>query len=636
MPTCRGRWRDFVALTRTTSDAIFDACFDLYPRLFVLVATASILGVSAAAVGETRLLWLTVVIGVVCGIARRSYLFGCFLCALPLLAFGYTQWRLRAAEQRDIANLAGIPKVVFVGRILAVDHDRENRDNRKNDENDKSDREGLTRRQRMQLQVGVNEILFPPDRQYQGVVLVVSSKPRTDLACGHLVIVKGKLRRPNSAQQPYEFDYAGYLRRRGILSLLECERNHASLRRWLPGEADSHVADGQPSCTVDGLFQVSGYINAMRRGIVESHRRNLGVQLGDLLSSIVIGSRAVNPPQQLVEDFRNVGLSHLLAASGFNLTIASGSLYFLAVRVLACDWLINAIAFSAILIFCLLSGASPSVNRAAIMCTLTLLARTLYRNTHTLAIISLALLGTLLIDPLAVTDIGLQLSYCAAAGIVLISGSLQASLLACRLPKPLAEASAVILSAQLAVLPVLLYHFWQVGTMFLLANLLVAPVVAPLTVIGFASSLTACLERCSPCLEQLTWVLDLFCRWPLEFLVWVAGCFSSATANRLIIGPPALIAIVIYYGAFLLLTLALRLRRHRLLALILFCMAFWLLFWRAPLPPLTVTRFPAGTVRLTADRHAVLEGRLTPGITRYLMYMGVDIKRGLEIVPSRE
>lgn len=595
----------------------FNACFAVYPRLFVLLSAFVLCGSAAAVLTANGLLLATIAIGIVCGIARRSFLFGCLLCAFALLSFGYAQWRLRLMERCDIANLTGLPAIVFAGRVIAVEGDAGHLNSAK--------------RQQRRLQIAVTTVLFPSARQYQGVVLVVSHQAGETLRAGDRVVVKGKLTRPGHAAHPYDFDYAGYLKRRGILSLLRDESGQSIV----PLPADQLPAD-RISQFVDCLYLLGAHVDRLRSGIVESHRRTLGTQLGDLLSSIVIGSRAVNPPQQLVDDFRNVGLSHLLAASGFNLTIASGSLYFVAARLLSSDWLISTLSLSGILAFCLLSGASPSVNRAAVMCTLTLLCRALYRSPHTPAIISLALMGTVLLDPLSITDIGLQLSYCAAIGIVLVSGSMQETLTACRLHKVLSAAIGVILAAQLAVLPVLLYHFWQVGTMFLVTNLLVAPAVAPLTVVGFVSSLTASLEPVVPAFAHLTWLCDLICRLPLEFLIVVARFFAADGANRLVIGPPTTLSIALYYAAFLLAALSARLRRHRLPAGVVFVATLLFLFWRAPLPAVTVTRFGTGTITLTADHHAVLNGRLTPRIVRYLTYMGVDVKRNLKIAPSKE
>ena len=65
-----------------------------------------------------------------------------------------------------------------------------------------------------------------------------------------------------------------------------------------------------------------------RQALVQFHRSALGVHDGDLLSSMVLGDRAVSPEREIVDNFRASGLSHILAASGFNLSIVATSIYF--------------------------------------------------------------------------------------------------------------------------------------------------------------------------------------------------------------------------------------------------------------------------------------------------------------------
>lgn len=69
-------------------------------------------------------------------------------------------------------------------------------------------------------------------------------------------------------------------------------------------------------------------MDKIRKGIINTHISHLGDHSGKLLASIVLGDRAVNLPSKVRDSFRACGLSHLLAASGFNLSILVGSVYF--------------------------------------------------------------------------------------------------------------------------------------------------------------------------------------------------------------------------------------------------------------------------------------------------------------------
>jgi competence protein ComEC len=591
---------------RHAAGVLIDACFDVNARLFVLLSLSCVAAMAAAAAGQPWLLWPLAAIGIACGAWRRSLSAGFIISALPVLAYGYVAWRLAVWEELDVANLCHVKRITFYGRVLKVDE----------------------RGKTMQLEVAVQKVSFPPGDNHQGVVLVSCHRGEESFVAGDFVVVASHLTKPKPAAARWEFDYAGYLRRRGILSMTRGKTSVQVLPR-------DQRPDDAASCLVDQIYLFGSQIDQKRSCIIDCHRETLGCQLGDLLSAIVIGNRAVRPPAELLDAFRNVGLSHLLAASGFNLTIASGALFFLATRLCAIDLVANGAAACGILVFVFLAGASPSVSRAAMMCSASLLLRGFYRAPHMMAVVSAALLFTVALDPLAVTDIGLQLSYAAAAGIVLFSSHLSRFFRCVRLPQIVCDCLAVILAAQISVLPILLYHFWQVGALFLLANLVVAPVVAPITVMGFVSSLCACLEPVHSSFFAAAWLLDWLVKWPLQFLILVAQFFASHKGARVVIGPPSDFSIAIYYGSLLLCCLAMQVKRWRavaVLALLLSCLA---LFWRPPLPALTVMRFPGCTVSLTCQRKARVDGPLTPTARRYLTCHGVNCDTDL-VVNAKE
>lgn len=244
---------------------------------------------------------------------------------------------------------------------------------------------------------------------------------------------------------------------------------------------------------------------ASRQAIVAGHRANLDGDLGDLLSSIVLGDRTVRLSPEIRETFRVTGLSHLLAASGFNLSILVGAVYFSVSLITRNRLLISVTALAATASFVGLAGASASVVRAAIMVSFLILARLSFRRLHSGAALAATLMVALSLDPLSIVDVGMQLSYAATAVIVggigavdrLATGgdrdkseadSSESFSIYARLRRWLIDSTAVIVLAQSGVLPLQLFYFERLGLLFLPANLLIEPVVAPLTVAGFVSS----------------------------------------------------------------------------------------------------------------------------------------------------
>ena len=141
-----------------------------------------------------------------------------------------------------------------------------------------------------------------------------------------------------------------------------------------------------------------------------------------------------------------------------------------------------------LLLFGILTRWEPSVLRAVTMAALTLLAAAMGRPASSLRILSLAVTGLVLVDPLLVHSLGFLLSVGACAGIALLSTRLAARLPG---PRPVASALGVTLAAQVGVLPVLVPVFGGLPVAALPANLLGAPVAGPLMMWGMAAGLVA-------------------------------------------------------------------------------------------------------------------------------------------------
>jgi len=196
-----------------------------------------------------------------------------------------------------------------------------------------------------------------------------------------------------------------------------------------------------------------------------------------------------------VEDFRRAGLSHLLAVSGQNVAL----LALLAMPLLALLgmplrarllWIVAAIA-----VYVPLAGGGPSIVRAGVMGALTLLATFAGRRASRLYTLAVAATVTLAIDPRIGADIGWQLSFAAVLGILAIARPLRRAI-ASRLGSgglrdALAEGAAVTVAATLATAPLIVFHFGELSTVSLLANLLALPAVAPAMWLGMLTSIGA-------------------------------------------------------------------------------------------------------------------------------------------------
>lgn len=185
-----------------------------------------------------------------------------------------------------------------------------------------------------------------------------------------------------------------------------------------------------------------------------------------------------------IEQFRRAGLSHLLAVSGSNVAIVLGGVTVLLGR---CAFRTRIMLGGAALgLFVLVVGPDASVLRAAAMGGAGLLAIATGRRAEPLHALAVALVVVLLLRPQIVFSVGLHLSVAATAGIILWASGIERRV---GFPVLIAVPLAVTLSAQLAVLPLLVGVFGQASLVAPVTNLLAAAAVAPATVFGLLGAL---------------------------------------------------------------------------------------------------------------------------------------------------
>ncbi|MCW2764510.1 MAG: internalization-related competence protein ComEC/Rec2 [Nocardioides sp.] len=190
----------------------------------------------------------------------------------------------------------------------------------------------------------------------------------------------------------------------------------------------------------------------------------------------------------LADDFRDTGLTHLLAVSGTNLTLVVGFLLAAArwSRVRG-RWL-YVVGACGIAGFVLLARTEPSVLRAAVMGTVALFAMGVNGRERGFRALGVAVVVLLLAQPALATSVGFALSVLATTGILVLAPGWRDDL-ARWLPRWLAEAIAVPAAAQLACTPLVAAISGQVSLVAVAANLVVAPVVGPATVLGLVGGL---------------------------------------------------------------------------------------------------------------------------------------------------
>ena len=209
-----------------------------------------------------------------------------------------------------------------------------------------------------------------------------------------------------------------------------------------------------------------------------------------ILLGIVLGERA-EIPGDLKVAFARSGTTHLLAISGFNMTLVAGSVA-LVLRGRVRPAIAAVLVTVAVAAYCLLVGLAPSVARAGIMAAVAALGFALGRRAAALNALCAAVAVMLVLEPDAVADAGLQLSVAATAGLLSLQAPIAARL--GTLPPALRHGLATTLAASIPTIPLVIGAFGRLSLVSPLANLLAVPLFPPLMVAGVAASVVGALS----------------------------------------------------------------------------------------------------------------------------------------------
>lgn len=233
----------------------------------------------------------------------------------------------------------------------------------------------------------------------------------------------------------------------------------------------------------------------------------------------LVGQRRALPPD-LDQALQIVGLTHIVVASGYNLTILVRLARRLFVKI--SKYLAALSASVMIVSFVAITGASPSMTRAGLVAGLSLAAWYYGRKFHPLVLLPFAAAVTVLINPsFAWNDLGWQLSFAAFAGVMIMAPLLQRYFYGDKKPGVIRQIVGETVSAFIMTLPILIVAFGQVSNVAIIANILVLPLVPLAMLMTFIAGLGAIFV---PGVAQL---IGMPAQWLLSYMVETARYLSK-------------------------------------------------------------------------------------------------------------
>lgn len=310
------------------------------------------------------------------------------------------------------------------------------------------------------------------------ILLTVNNFPKFNY--GDAVSARGDLRKPENLT---DFDYVTYLKKEGIRTTM-----------FYPDISGSDKYEDTLIYKSTSFFEkkkIDFYrkIFLIKAKFESAVGRSVSEPNAAFINGILLGSRQ-DIPDAIKEAFNETGTTHILAISGYNIMIISwavlaGLVYFFRRRI--AFWLSVLI----IVLFVILTGASASVVRAAIMGLLLLFANGYGRLYNPKNSIIFAGAAMAYFNPFVlVFDIGFQLSFAAVLGLIYLYPRIDNKLKKMSNFGNLKEIFLMTLSAQIAVAPFLIYYFRNFSFVSLPVNLIILPFIPAAMFTGFISGFT--------------------------------------------------------------------------------------------------------------------------------------------------
>ncbi len=375
------------------------------------------------------------------------------------------------------------------------------------------------------------------------VTTLITARRYPAYAIGDEIEVMGRLEAPENYG---EFDYVSYLAKENIFSVM-------------PFPEIRKIGERKGNRITLALADV-------KRSFEGSIERALPEPYAAFMQGLLLGERDALPPD-LEEQFRRTGVTHIIALSGYNITLV-GNFFIAFLLALTVPFRISFwIAVLGISLFVVMTGASPSVVRAGIMGILVLVAYRegrLYRMTNALVFAAAAMI---FVNPEILRfDIAFQLSFCATLGLMHFSPAIDAFVGriafrvrrlwspaaidprfarpdAARKPSVVRRIFSETVGAQIAVLPILTAAFGSVSVVSPLSNLLVLLAVPYAMAAGFVAGLAGYVSDAAAFMAGVpAWVL-------LEYQLRVVEVFSAVPFAAVSVPQETVYIFTVFVGA---------------------------------------------------------------------------------------
>lgn len=327
----------------------------------------------------------------------------------------------------------------------------------------------------------------------------------------------GTLDKPYDRGNPGNFDYKQYLEQQGVYWILTLER--------------------MEHCTAKSVTTLDRIKQFRQKGLELIEARFPEGTVG-VVQSLLFGERNALD-NEILDAYQTLGLIHVLVVSGLHVGVVLAILYWILLRLGFVRERVHLLLLFFLPLYVILTGAAPSVMRAAIMAAAVIIGFILRKKLHPLESISYAFLLLLFYKPNFLYHVGFQLSFLISFGLIVSS-----TLITTYFHSTWTRIVAVSAIAELISIPIIMYYFHHLAILSILVNVMFVPlfsiVVLPLSFFSFFMTIVA---------ESLAKPFTIFLEFLISFIHKTLLMMDSFSFSSLVLGQTNVFVIFLYFLA---------------------------------------------------------------------------------------
>jgi competence protein ComEC len=328
------------------------------------------------------------------------------------------------------------------------------------------------------LVVLADELLAGRNKCPSGILIRMKTKLYPRLHYGDAVSFSGKLSAPLNFKSGTgrEFDYKNYLAKNDIFFEIKSAQVGSTVGDDAGDETQRKIF------SLDGIQEfVTSSLLKLKRGFVNNLNGALGEPHSALAAGLVVGEKAALG-KDLLNDFRTVGLIHIVVLSGFNITIVADAFRrFLSRLPRVWGIIVGGIGIA---LFGIMVGGGATVVRSCFMAGIALSANLIRRDYDIIRALIFAACLMLIQNPMILLhDPSFQLSFLATFGLILLASPIEKRLAFIPDKFGMRGIVAATVSTQIFVSPFILYMMGQLSIIGVVVNILVLPLI-PVTMLA--------------------------------------------------------------------------------------------------------------------------------------------------------